>query len=111
MRYVIRGFLASVFLLSGCASTYWVKLPDCVPVIASEIVYTNVPGGRSDYLGFANMNTGVVELHNRLINSRSVLRDCVIAHELKHMQCYTHEERSGYATDCGDGTLVSERFF
>ena len=83
------------------ADSYWRWSHPPYPV--RGIMEMPFPGGRTDYLGNANYWTGYIEIRPGM---RDVLRDCVIKHERKHFECCTHEERAGWAVDCGDGSLV-----
>ena len=96
-------FFVALLVLTGCASdSYWVKVHEPYPV--RGVVEIANPGGRADYIGAANYATGYIELRPGLA---PILRDCVLSHERKHFAGYTHIERKGFATDCGDGTMVS----
>lgn len=88
--------------LQGCASMdYWRKSQE--PVLIRGIVEMERPGGRDDLLGNANYATGMIEIKPGLTGA---LRECVIQHERHHFEGFTHDERRGFATDCGDGTMV-----
>ena len=94
------------FALYGCAiaGSYWYWAHPPIPV--KGVVETPTPGGRADLLGNANYGTGEIEIRPGL---GWTLRQCVISHERKHFAGWSHEERKGFAVDCGDGTMVSER--
>ena len=83
------------------ADSYWRW--SHAPYVVTGIVEMERPGGRNDYLGNANYWTGYIEIRPEM---RDALRECVIKHERKHFEGWTHEERAGYAVDCGDGSLV-----
>ena len=91
--------------LYGCAMNqdYWYPSGKD-PVLIREIKEVEHPGGiPGRYIGFANLTTGVMELK---IGLPKHLRECVISHERMHFNGWTHDGRVGYATDCGDGTIL-----
>lgn len=100
---IVLGIFALVIPNAAWPDEYW-RLA-WHPVEFTGIIETNTPGGRWDLVGNANRATGKVEVKPGL---RETLRDCVISHEKKHLAGYTHEERRGFAIDCGDGTLISQ---
>ena len=96
------AILAAIVFTAGCASdSYWRYSHE--PMLVRGIVETDRPGGRDDLLGNANYATGMIEIKPGLTG---YLRDCVISHERHHFEGFTHDERKGYATDCGDGTMA-----
>ena len=101
MRVVLLALM-----LSGCVTTgpYWVKVADPVPHMGTVVVAE--PCGRRDLDGCTRRATGVIELRAGM---DYVLQDCVLKHELRHLAGYDHPIGTHYATDCGDGTLVSAR--
>ena len=97
------AIMAALLITAGCATTdtYW--RPSHAPVLVLGIVEVDRPCGRHDYDGCANYVSGMIELRSGM---SPVLRDCVIRHERKHFAGFTHDERKGYATDCGDGSMA-----
>ena len=95
--------LLVVVSVSGCATTgsYWVKVRDPVPVLG--VIEADQPCGRSDIYGCAPLATSLIIIKRGL---RPTLRACVESHERKHFSGYVHADIRGFATDCGDGTLV-----
>ena len=99
----MKALLALLFL-AGCATNdgYWIKTHDPVPV--RGVIETATPGGQAYRTGYARRATGMIEIKPNL---RSVFRECVVNHEIKHLAGYSHDPRVGFAVDCGDGTIVS----
>ena len=94
--------LFAIMATMGCAEApYW--RPSHEPILVRGIVEMDNPGGREDLLGNANYATGMIEIKPGLTG---FLRGCVINHERHHFEGFTHDERKGYATDCGDGTMA-----
>ena len=101
MTHIKYAILA--LLLSGCASEpYWYRVTD--PVLVLHVVEVDRPGGRTDLDGYANRRAHTIELRRGL---RPAMRECVLSHEMKHFAGYAHIERKGFATDCGDGRIIS----
>ena len=91
-----------VLTLSGCAP-YWRPIEGCTPIQPTGILETHAPGGRTDLDGYANRYTRTIEIKPGL---HPALRECVLSHERKHFDCWYHDNRVGFATDCGDGRRV-----
>ena len=100
---LLTGLFGIVLIgLTGCASSYWVKTRD--PVLVLAIHEVSNPCGRTDLDGCFMPSFGTIEIKKGL---HQLLRDCVLAHEMKHAEGYTHEEIKGFSTDCGDGRIVN----
>lgn len=99
----LNGLLwaAVIMSLSGCATGYWTQTR--APVVVRGIVIAEHPCGHHDFDGCANYATGMIEVKRGLAEPR---RSCVVRHEMKHFAGYDHDPRGGFATDCGDGSMV-----
>ena len=99
--------LALAILLSGCASEiYWKpsRLPakDGPPTEASV---WRMPCG-IDPLGCYDWNTHTIYLRADLSGP---LLECVRSHEIRHAQGYSHDKRSTFYYDCGNGRQMVAR--
>lgn len=89
--------------LMGCSANAWTLTHAEVPF--TRVLDVDWPGGRNLY-GYANRETGEVQVKRGL---REIERDCIIKHEKKHLRGYSHPDRRGFVTDCGDGTMVGRQ--
>lgn len=82
---------------------YWMKMYE--PILVRDIIEVEWPCGR-DFYGCTERSTGLIFIK---VGLKPILRTCVLTHEIHHMDGYVHPEPRGreFATDCGDGTMVS----
>jgi len=91
--------LILVGVLAGC-TPYWVKVAP--PTRVERIELVEYPCGDASLYGCAQLNTGVIQVR---IGLSTELTSCIVAHEKKHFDGYTHHNRTHYAVDCGDGRM------
>ena len=100
-QYALLGALVLLALvLAGC-SPYWVKDSAPVPVFAVvEVDMVNCLGLSADILGCADRSTGLIQ-----IKRGHPLKDCIEAHERKHLAGWSHRPGRPLGIDCGDGRI------
>ena len=100
---MIMGLISLIILISGCAtgSEYWTRA-DYLQGEVEKVLYVDFPCGHVDWLGCWNVSTKTIEIQKGLPPS---LETCVLSHEYKHAQGFSHENHVGYAVDCGNGTM------
>ena len=112
--YRIRGdcrpqyvLLAALFLLLLLvtnpvrAEEYWHKDADPVPYMATvmlpHVICRGLPAWECTY-----RTNGIIYIQDGISDA---LRECLESHGKKHLQGYTHDDRSKLAADCGDGRI------
>ena len=90
-----------MLMLGGCASDpYWIRY-DGLRGEVKHIVRVDFPCKNIGWEGCWNAASGTIEVKKGMPKA---LEDCVISHERKHAQGFTHERRIEFSKDCGDGT-------
>lgn len=100
---LLVGILILLLLpnLAGC-SPYWVRTSEPVPVFAVIEIDTVVCGDTAlGLLGCADMRTGII-----YVKRGHPHRDCIEAHERKHLAGWSHRPGRPLALDCGDGRII-----
>ena len=102
----IACFIAAIWLallMTGC-TPYWVRDAEPVPVFAVvEVDLVECGGLLADNLGCAHRSTGLIQIKRGLTQ---YVRDCIEAHERKHLAGWSHDVGRPLAIDCGDGRII-----
>jgi hypothetical protein len=91
-------------LLSGCAITpYWTPEPRLVAPVLRVVDVPVLTCNDGHAWSCWEYERGEIQV---LIGVPASARDCLISHERKHAEGWTHNiERRHFAIDCGDGTM------
>lgn len=101
---LVLGIIACGMMISRevGADEYWTRSARAGTTLTLVVETENPCGRRID--GCALPAEGIIVLRK---NMDAVLKACVLSHEKKHLAGFDHDDRIVFATDCGDGTILS----